>query len=83
MVQSFWKAILNYAPKVSNLRMPFGPVIALLGLYPKEIVERGKGLIGKKKYIFIEAFLIVAPNWIPKDRLPLGNSPKANYDIRI
>lgn len=45
LVQPFWKSFWNYDPKVTRIYIPFDPVITVLGLYPKEIKEREKGII--------------------------------------
>uniref|UniRef100_A0A7N4P3A5 Uncharacterized protein n=1 Tax=Sarcophilus harrisii TaxID=9305 RepID=A0A7N4P3A5_SARHA len=47
-IQPFWRAIWNYAPKVIKLCIPFDPAVFLLGLYPKEILKKGKGSVCAK-----------------------------------
>ncbi|XP_056665826.1 uncharacterized protein LOC130456192 [Monodelphis domestica] len=58
LIQPFWRAIWNYAQRATKKYLPFDPVIALLGLYPKEIMD--KKTCTK---IFIAALFVVAQNW--------------------
>ena len=40
MIQPFWREIWNYAQRVIKDCLPFGLAIPLLGLYPKEIIDK-------------------------------------------
>ena len=55
MIQPFWRAIWNYAQRPIKYCLPFDPAISLLGLYPKEIID--KTTCTK---IFIAALFVVA-----------------------
>uniref|UniRef100_A0A5F8GI76 Obscurin n=1 Tax=Monodelphis domestica TaxID=13616 RepID=A0A5F8GI76_MONDO len=48
LIQPFWRAIWNYAQRVIKECLPFDPAIALLGLYPKEIMDK-KTLFAKEQ----------------------------------
>uniref|UniRef100_A0A7N4NH82 Uncharacterized protein n=1 Tax=Sarcophilus harrisii TaxID=9305 RepID=A0A7N4NH82_SARHA len=41
--------------------MPFDPAVLLLGLYPKEIVGRGRGPVCAR--VFVAALFVVAGGW--------------------
>uniref|UniRef100_A0A5F8GQ42 RNA-directed DNA polymerase n=1 Tax=Monodelphis domestica TaxID=13616 RepID=A0A5F8GQ42_MONDO len=58
LIQPFWRAIWNYAQRATKEYLPFDPAIALLGLYPKEIID--KKTCTK---IFIAALFVVVQNW--------------------
>ena len=55
MIQPFWRAIWNYAQRAIKECLPFDPAIPLLGLYPKEVIN--KTTCTK---IFIAALFVVA-----------------------
>ena len=55
MIQPFLKAIWNYAQRALKGYLPFDPVIPLLDLYPKEIIDKATCI-----KIFIAAFFVVA-----------------------
>ena len=60
MIQPFWRAIWNYA-------LPFNPAILLLGLYPKEVIDKTTYTI-----ILIAALIVVAKNWKMKECPSIG-----------
>ena len=60
-IQLFQKAIWNYAQRVIKLCIPFDPAVLLLGLYPKEILKKGKGPVCAR--MFVAALFVVARNW--------------------
>ena len=64
MIQPFWRAIWNYAQRDC---LPFDPVIPLLGLYPKEVIDK----VTCTK-IFIAAFFVVAKNWKMRECPSIG-----------
>ena len=55
LIQPFWRAIWNYAPKALKDHLPCDPAIPLLGIYPKGII--GKTTCTK---IFIAELFVVA-----------------------
>ena len=69
LIQPFWRAIWNYAQRAIKDCLPFSPAIALLGLYPKEIVDK---MTCTK--IFIAALFVVAKkkNWKMKECTSIG-----------
>ncbi len=54
MIQPFWRAIWNYVQRAIKDCLPFDPAIALLGLYPKEIIRKKTCI-----RIFIDALFVV------------------------
>uniref|UniRef100_A0A7N4P7Z2 RNA-directed DNA polymerase n=1 Tax=Sarcophilus harrisii TaxID=9305 RepID=A0A7N4P7Z2_SARHA len=60
-IQPFWRVVWNYAQKVIKLCIPFDPAVLLLGLYPKEIIKKGKGPVCAR--MFVAALFVVARNW--------------------
>ena len=40
LIQPFWRAIWNYARRSIKDCLPFDPAIPLLGLYPKEDIDK-------------------------------------------
>ena len=58
MIQPFWRAIWNYAQRAIIECLPFDPATPLLGLYPKEVINK---MTCTK--IFIAALFVVAKNW--------------------
>uniref|UniRef100_A0A4X2LJP1 Reverse transcriptase domain-containing protein n=1 Tax=Vombatus ursinus TaxID=29139 RepID=A0A4X2LJP1_VOMUR len=70
MILPFWSAIWNYVQRTTKMCIPFDPAVALLGLYPKEITQTGKGPTCTK--IFIAALFVVAKNWKLRGCLSTG-----------
>ena len=60
LIQTFWRAIWNYAQRSTKICIPFDPTIPLLGLYPQEIIKMRKDPTSTK--IFIAALFAVAKN---------------------
>ena len=58
LIQPLWRAIWNYSQWAIKECLPFDPAIPLLGLYPKEIINK---MTCTK--IFITALFVVAKNW--------------------
>ena len=58
LIHPFWRAIWNYAQRAIKDCLPFNPTISLLGLYPKEVIDK---MTCTK--IFIAALFVVAKNW--------------------
>ena len=67
MIQPFWRAIWNYAQRAIKECLPFDPAIPLLGLYPKEVIN--KTTCTK---ILIAALFVVAKNWKTKECPSIG-----------
>ena len=61
LIQPFWRAIWNSSQTATKMCIPFYPEISLPGLYPKEIIEMGKGRTCTK--IFLAALFVVDKNW--------------------
>ena len=40
MIQPFWRAIWNYTQRAIKECLPYDPAIPLLGLYPKEVINK-------------------------------------------
>ena len=55
MIQPFWRAIWNYTQRAIKECLTYDPAIPLLGLYPKEVIN--KTTCTK---IFIAALFVVA-----------------------
>ena len=67
MIQPFWRAIWNYAQRAMKECLPFDPAIPLLGLCPKEVIN--KTTCTK---IFIDALFVVAKDWKMKECPSIG-----------
>ena len=71
LIQTFWRAVWNYAQRATKMcLLPFDSAISLLGLYPKEITEMGKGPTCTK--IFVAALFVVSKNWKSRGCLSIG-----------
>ena len=66
-MQPFWRAIWNYAQRAIKDYLPFDPAIPLLGLYPKDVINK----MACTK-IFIASFFVVATNWKIKECPSIG-----------
>ena len=67
LIQPFWMAIWNYAQRTIKDCLPFNPAILLLGLYPKEIIDK---MTCTK--IFIASLFVVAKKWKMKECSSIG-----------
>ena len=67
MIQPFWRVIWNYTQRAIKECLPFDPAIPLLGLYPKEVINKMT-----RTKIFIAALFVVAKNWKRKECPSIG-----------
>ena len=67
MIQPFWRTIWNYAQRAIKEFLPFDPAIPLLGLYPKEVINKMTCT-----QIFIAILFVVAKNWEMKECPSIG-----------
>ena len=59
--------IWNYAQRAIKECLPFDPAIPLLGLYPKEVINKMT-----QTKIFIAALFVIAKNWKMKESPSIG-----------
>ena len=67
LIQPFWRTIWNYAQRAIKDCLTFDPAIPLLGLYPKEIIDK----VTCTK-IFIASLFVVAKNWKMRECPSIG-----------
>ena len=67
LIQPFWRAIWNYTQRAIKECLPYDPATPLLGLYPKEVMNK---MTCTK--IFIAALFVVAKNWKRKECPSIG-----------
>ena len=67
MIQPFWRVIWNYTQRAIKECLPYDPAIPLLGLYPKEVINK---MTCTK--IFIAVLFVVAKNWKRKECPSIG-----------
>ena len=67
LIQPFWRANWNYSQRAIKECLSFDPAISLLGLYPKEVINK---MTCTK--ISIAVLFVVAKNWKMKECPSIG-----------